>query len=233
MARASGDPEALAATLRGRHWAISSTEDLEDRLETSTNLMRLGEEQGDTETAFQGHSPRLMDLLEDGDIPAAAAEQEHLARLARGLPQPLARWEATLAKATLTIFAGRLDEGEQLAREALGIGEQMERWAATGSYQIQMVWPRRIRGELGEGDVTWLTEGAKGSALLLPTFQAHLGQERQRIVIHLKGARHGEQSVDSGHGRDKDIRVVVAAVGRSYFPVVDKDFPLGAIELVA
>jgi DNA-binding CsgD family transcriptional regulator len=115
-----------------------------------------------------------MDLLEDGDIPAAVAEREHLSRLADELRQPLARWEATIAGATLAIFAGDLAEGERTAREALSIGEQMGSWAATGSYQIQMFWLRRIRGELDGQDVAWLADGAAGNPLLRATYQARL-----------------------------------------------------------
>jgi DNA-binding NarL/FixJ family response regulator len=174
MARHSGDADAIAAALRGRHWALFATEDLDDRLTASTDLMHLGEQRGDREIAFQGHSLRLMDLLEAGDIQAANAELESLERLAQELRQPLALWEVTLTRAMRGLFDGRFAEGEARAHEAADVGQQMGSWAAASSYQIQMFWLRRQRGLLGEEDVAFLKQGAEQNPLLLTTYQARL-----------------------------------------------------------
>ena len=70
MARRLGDPAALAAALNARHVALWEPENIAERLAICAELQRVAELAGDAELALLGHTWRIPDLLETGDIAA-------------------------------------------------------------------------------------------------------------------------------------------------------------------
>jgi eukaryotic-like serine/threonine-protein kinase len=88
IARHSGDLGALAWALDGRHAAVWWPENLDERPEIATELVRVATDAGHKERILQGHPYRFIALLELCDMPGAHAEVEAQARLASELGQP-------------------------------------------------------------------------------------------------------------------------------------------------
>ncbi len=150
MARRVGDPAALAYVLIGRHFAMWGPENVEDRLATATEIVRLAEEAGDQARAINGHAFRLIDLLEMGDIPGVDAESGVLDRLAKDLRQPLYLWWTAQFRAMRGLLDGRFEEGEQFAQQALVIGQRVQPETAVQQFGLHMLALRREQGRLQE-----------------------------------------------------------------------------------
>ena len=124
MARRVGDTEALTSTLNVRRWALSGPENIEERLEVATELVRAAEAVGDKELAVQGHLWALVDHLELGNIPAVDVEMEAYDRLAVELRQPLYRWGSLSVQVMRAALRGNLDQAQQLAEQARVEGQR-------------------------------------------------------------------------------------------------------------
>src|SRR5207245_10787100 len=74
LARQLGDPRDLAAVLRARWIALWRPETAEERLAIADEIVRLGERTAEREHAVLGRRFRLVGLLEQGDVVAAARE---------------------------------------------------------------------------------------------------------------------------------------------------------------
>ena len=150
MAQRVGDPAALAYVLIGRHFAMWGPENVEDRLVTATEIVRLAEEAGDQARAIMGHTFRLIDLLEMGDIPGVDVEVEAHQQLAEELRQPLYLWSTAQQQAMRALLDGRFEEGEQFAQQALVIGRRVQPETAVQQFGLQMLGLRREQGRLQE-----------------------------------------------------------------------------------
>ena len=98
MARRSGDPEALAATLVARHTALLHVKHLDERLRLSAEIIAVAEAGGSSELLGIGLWWHVYDLMESGQVERARTEHAKLVRLAGELRQPLyqhfaASWE--------------------------------------------------------------------------------------------------------------------------------------------
>jgi ABC-type branched-subunit amino acid transport system substrate-binding protein/streptogramin lyase/tetratricopeptide (TPR) repeat protein len=150
IARRIGDAETLAYALDGRFAATWGPENAEERLAIATELVRLGEESGDKERAFQGHDYRNCVLFELGDIRARQAELEAIAQLADELRQPAQLWILFTTRAMQALLEGRFDEAEELIEETLRHGQGAQRWEAVLAHRLQMFVLRREQGRLEE-----------------------------------------------------------------------------------
>ena len=105
MARRSGDPEALAATLVARHTALLHVKHLDERLRLSAEIIAVAEAGGSRELLGLGLWWHVYDLMESGQVEPARAEHAKLVRLAGELRQPLyqhfaASWEVIWGQMT-------------------------------------------------------------------------------------------------------------------------------------
>jgi len=150
IARRLGDPGALAWALDGRHAAVWWPENLDERLEIASALVRVATEAGDKERILQGHHYRFIALLEAGDVAGARAEIDAQARLAEELRQPTQLFYVAACRATLAAFEGRLDEAERLTTEAFAYGERAERAMAVIYQRLQLYVIRRMQGRAAE-----------------------------------------------------------------------------------
>ena len=97
MARRIGDPEALVTALQSRHAALLHISHLDERLALDDEILALAERIGVRELEALGRHWRIYDLLEAGEMAAARAEHEALARLAgRAAPAALRPLRARL-----------------------------------------------------------------------------------------------------------------------------------------
>lgn len=124
IARRLDDRGALAYALHARCYSLWGLEDVEARLDAAKEILQLARQVGDRELALQGHSWRIIALLERADLTDADAEIETYARIAAELRQPYFLWEATVFRAMRALLDGRLLDAERLAVEALHIGQR-------------------------------------------------------------------------------------------------------------
>jgi DNA-binding SARP family transcriptional activator/tetratricopeptide (TPR) repeat protein len=140
QARRLSDPATLAFALNAHHWAQRSQENIRELLAVSDEIVACAETSGELELALQGHSWRLVDLLELGRAEEVDDEMAACTRLADRLGQPFYRsWVAGLHPMR-ALMQGRFDEAEQLARAALAAAEAGGNWNGITASRVQLAW---------------------------------------------------------------------------------------------
>ena len=150
LARRLRDPSTLAFALNARHWSERGQEEVGALLAMADEIVRHAEASGELELALQGHSWRLVDLLELGQTETIDDEIAACARLAERLRQPFYRsWVAGLMPMR-ALMLGRFDEAERLARDALAAAEAGGNWNGITSSRVQLGWCWKDVGRAAE-----------------------------------------------------------------------------------
>ena len=140
LARRLGDASTLAFALNARHWAERGQDEVGELLAIADEIVRHAEASAELELALQGHSWRLVDLLELGRAEEIDDEIAACASLADRLAQPFYRsWVAGLHPMR-ALMQGRFDEAERLAKEALAAAESAGNWNGITSSRVQLEW---------------------------------------------------------------------------------------------
>ena len=140
LARRLGDASTLAFALNARHWAERGRDEVSELLVIADEIICQAEASEELELALQGHSWRLVDLLELGQVEQIDDEIAACASLAERLAQPFYRsWVAGLHPMR-ALMQGRFDEAERLAREALAAAEAAHNWNGITSSRVQLGW---------------------------------------------------------------------------------------------
>jgi tetratricopeptide (TPR) repeat protein len=140
LARELGDPSTLAFALNAHHWASRGQDAVGELLATADQIIRHAEVSGELELALQGHSWRLVDLLELGRAEEIDDEIEACASLADRLGQPFYRsWVAGLHPMR-ALMTGRFSDAERLARDALAAAESAGNWNGITASRVQLAW---------------------------------------------------------------------------------------------
>ena len=150
LARGTGDAATIAYALAGYIAAHHSPEHAHEQVRLAGELIQAATEAGDVERALEGHMHRAEALLELGEIEAAKADGEAMARLAKDLRQPSQDWMVAELRAQHALLEGRFADAERFMAEALSLGERAESWNATVSYRLQLYMLRRHQGRLDE-----------------------------------------------------------------------------------
>jgi hypothetical protein len=150
IARELGGPEPRAHACAARRRALWDVAHLEERLRTSTEMLRSARQAGHLELELQAHAWLVVDLLEHGDREAVDAQIEAFNAGAEHLRQPLYLWNATIWRVMLALLAGRLEDAERLASEALASGGLAEAVTAPQYYAIQLLAIRREQARMAE-----------------------------------------------------------------------------------
>lgn len=150
IAQRVGEAGALASALSARHLALWGPENLEERLVTASELIRLGNDTREYDLTLRGSLWRFADEMEAGDANAADHDLERLMRHADQLRDPLYLWHVPVFRSMRAILEGEFAEGEQLAEEALQVGRQAGAHTADWLYAIQLLALRREQGRLDE-----------------------------------------------------------------------------------
>jgi DNA-binding winged helix-turn-helix (wHTH) protein len=150
VARRSGDAKALISAYRARWFSPYPPDKLAQRLEATTEMLRLAEEIGDGEMQRDAHDLCFYDQLELGNLGRADEHLRCSGELGEAIRQPFYITNHLVYRAMRAIMEGRYDEGEALAREALKAGQRMRRDSAEGLFSMQMFAIRRDQGRLGE-----------------------------------------------------------------------------------
>jgi tetratricopeptide (TPR) repeat protein len=140
VARRVGDTSTLAFALNARHWAQRGQDQVDELLIIADEIIRNAEASAEVELAFQGHSWRLVDLLELGRSDEIDDEIAACVNLADRLGQPFYRsWVAGLHPMR-ALMQGRFDDAERLASEALAAAELAGNWNGVTASRVQLEW---------------------------------------------------------------------------------------------
>ncbi len=145
-----GDPEARATACAARRRALWHVDRLQERLETSTEMLTLARQIGNLELELQAHAWLVVDLLEHGDRDAVDAQIDAFSLGAERSRQPLYIWNAIVWRAMRALLAGELETAVALAGEALEAGSPVESVTAPQYYAIQLLATRREQLRMGE-----------------------------------------------------------------------------------
>jgi DNA-binding SARP family transcriptional activator len=140
LARRLADPPTLAFALNAHHWAQRGQDEVGELLVIADQIIRHAEASAELELALQGHSWRLVDLLELGQTEDVDDEIAACVKLADRLGQPFYRsWVAGLHPMR-ALMQGRFDDAERLAGEALAAAESAANWNGITASRVQLAW---------------------------------------------------------------------------------------------
>jgi DNA-binding SARP family transcriptional activator len=184
IARRAGGHDLLLGALLSQHGALLHVEHLDERRRLAESAVELARRLGATDGEALAHHWLLYDLLELGDVDAAARAHSRLAQLADQLRQPLYRHSALVWQRALEVLHGRFDRADQLAHEALCLAEGAQDEAA----QVHFVAQRLA-----------LVDHLGGAEKLLPavTERACAGDLLWRVAARLLGSVDGRPSADT------------------------------------
>lgn len=126
-----------ASILVARHRALAGPEHGADRLATADALVALASETGDDELAATGRGWRVLDLMEQGRVEEATADQRAHAEIAHRLGHARHRSDAAAWRSMRALLAGRVDEARVAADEALVLRTSAGDPEASSSFWIQ------------------------------------------------------------------------------------------------
>ena len=150
MAERLDDPHALLVALEGRHFALTSPENLEERLATARRIIELAAEQGDRERDLLGRYFLISDLVEADDMEAADAELAEYGRLAEQARLPLHLWYHARYVAMRALLDGRLGDAAEVSQRAFELGHPVEPRTATMHFGAQMWLLSFMQGGLAD-----------------------------------------------------------------------------------
>lgn len=150
MARRTGDKGALAEALNARRYLLWHSAGIDERLATATELVAVADAAGETELSLRGHSWRIIDLLEAGDLASAEAAAERHARLAEELRQPLFLSEAVKWRGLRALRESRFDDAERSIAEFAGLAQNVPDPLPAQTAAVQLYGLRFQQGRLGE-----------------------------------------------------------------------------------
>jgi hypothetical protein len=131
VARAAGDPSALAHALLALHDALWQPGSGTARLPVLDEMRDAADAAGDRDLIALTHQLRAAALLESGD-PSGRAELARYVALMESAGHVRGRWEAMTRRATLAAIAGRAAEADQIAVDAFDLGRAIGEADAAG-----------------------------------------------------------------------------------------------------
>ena len=182
LARALGDPSALAYALEGRFFAIWWPETSDQRLLIAQELQAVASEAGDAERLAWSHCAMAGVLSELGRMNDARAEVDTFDRHARELRQPAWQWISVTIRVPQMILEGRFAEADaRIARQLeTGVAERDELSSTHG----QLFLLRREQGRLDE-----IEDVNQSSIDTFPWYPVH---RAERALLLAETGRRGE-----------------------------------------
>ncbi len=190
------DPEAEMYACAAARRALWDPTHLEERVRASTRMLMLARETGHLEQQLQAHAWLVVDLLEQGDRDAVAAQIEAFSAGAARLRQPLFAWQAGVWRGMQALMSGALERAEALAGEALAVGAAAEPRTAAQYFGIQLLGIRREQermAELEPAAEAFVADnpGRAGWRAALADLYFHTGQGSRAAAV-LDGLLDGE-----------------------------------------
>jgi tetratricopeptide (TPR) repeat protein len=197
MARRLGDTHAMNASLNASRLALWSPGNLEQRLESSTEMAALAAESADREIEITARLWRMSDLLEAGEAEAADVEMETCVPLAEAFHHPFYMWRSEIMRAMRAVTRGEFQEALRIGTEAKLAGDRSDPDTAAALHMVLVYGVYRELGRLAEIEAPWTQLVAKVPALVL---EAGLGQ------IYLHGGKADTARENYQRFRDNDFK---------------------------
>jgi hypothetical protein len=150
VARAVGDPYALAYALEGYVIAVWAPGNAHERVALADEIISVSEQTGERERTFAGYEHRAHSLWELCDIEQFERDAAMLQRLAAELRQPAQFWLVGTMNTMLMLSRGQYDEAAREMESTLEHGMRSQRWNAELAYCFHAFLMRRARGGLAE-----------------------------------------------------------------------------------
>ena len=213
MAERLEDPRAVLIALEGRHFALTSPENLDERLATARRIIELAAEQGDVERDLLGRYFLISDLVEADDMEAVDRELEEYGRLAAQARLPLHLWYHARYTAMRALLEGRLADAAAMSQRAYELGLPVEPRTATMHFGAQMWLLNHLQGGLAE-----LEDAVRGFVAEYPRVAAW---------------RTGLVTVLLAQGRVEDAQEAFAEFTDSGFEAIPRDAIWSATSAIA
>ncbi len=184
MARRVGDKAAIGFALNAVFALSDGLENVERRIELSSESLRIGREINDAGVEQFARTLRCFALLERGDVDAFETEVADAEALAATVRLPALAWHPPLWRATLAAARGDLVGLERWSLEAFELGQRAQAPGSIQTFGAQQFVLRREQGSLG--DVEAIVREMIEKYPLLPVW-------RQCLVLLLaEDGRHEE-----------------------------------------
>ena len=180
MARRLGDTEAMNAALNASRLAQWSPDNLDQRLESSTEMAVLAAQSADREIELTARLWRLADLLEAGEAGAGDVELEACSQLAQEFHHPFYLWRIEIMRAMRAVTRGQFQDALRIGTEAKLAGDRSDPDTAAALHLILIYGVYRELGRLGEIEAPWTQLVENVPALVLASA---LGQ------VYLQGGK--------------------------------------------
>jgi tetratricopeptide (TPR) repeat protein len=195
-ARRLGDSGVLIQTLRARHMAMWSPENLDDRLEITSEFTQLIGNRAESVAAYSAISLRGNDALECGDMETARRDFDAFWSEATRKRRPDLMWTALMYRAMLATFSGRYEEADELAQEALAIGRGPFPRTSAAAFALQLGGIRREQARLHELEGALIALAEQYPAIpafrwALPMLYSECGREHDGVAEFERTAQQG------------------------------------------
>jgi len=202
LARALGDPVALAHALDSRHVTLWEPDNLEELRPLAEEMLRVGEQIGDREIQLQAYAWLITDAVQVEPIEVVDRYVDAHARLADELRQPYHLWYTEVARAMRAHLDGDFAEMGKAVERALQHGQTAHGETAQAVYGVQL-----LHLKFNAGGVDDVLEA-------LETMAAQSPLDAYRSVLALAYAVLG---------RREDALAQVASFGGHEFAAVRRD----------
>jgi len=150
IARAAGDPVALAHTLFNVSWAIWVPDTLRERQRLSDELVELAQRLDDPWLRFWAAARRMVVGLEAGDRSRVESGLAATRTLAASVPQPSIAYMRLGLESSWALVQGDLQESERWATAAYEVGTMAREPDAVMLFGADLSHVRAFQGRLGE-----------------------------------------------------------------------------------
>ena len=150
LARAAGDPVALAHTINYAFWAISRPDTLEERVRLSDELVELAVRLNDPWLSFWASIRNIMSGTDSGDRSRVGSGLQSIRELEASVPQPAIALLRRMYECAWSVIGGDLQAAEQWAIQVFEVASASGEPDALMLFGSQLVLVREQQGRVAE-----------------------------------------------------------------------------------
>ncbi len=150
IARATGDPAALAHTLVNATAAVWAPDTLKERERLTDELLELAQRLDNPSLSFRVAVRSLGVGLEAGDRSRAESGLAAMRTLAASVPEPFLGYQRLVCEAGLALAQGELQASEQWGIQAFEASRASGQPDAVLNFGVELFYVRYFQGRLGE-----------------------------------------------------------------------------------
>jgi len=150
IAEAIGDGRTQVAAFIALSLVLGESARVQDRLDLTERIITVARKSSDAELEAHARVHRVCDLLRLGDLRGCESELDQIEATGQRTSNPLFRWNARQARATLCMARGELEAAERMAIEARELARTFMPATARASFGAQTYPIYRLQGRLDE-----------------------------------------------------------------------------------